>query len=1290
MQLDKIRSGLLAHRWPVSVTLAFLLIFQIVGISNPVNPAHAQNFDFQINVASTTEFAQPSSGNRYDMQVIPTSGNPEIVTLSVSGPPPGTSYSFNDAPGSNNSFGPTQQVMPPGTARLYVDPSSSAPPGTYTFQLVGTTSSGITRSVMLTLIIQGGTLGGNIQSLSASKSSVKPGETFQITGTVANTGTAYADYHLFTQPSNSVCGGLSDTTSLNPGQTGTISLSCLVPAGVSPGNYNIPVLFEMAYHAQIWQNTQNAGTISTTVEGQSPGAISFVVSNQDDNAVDVKISVDGSWQGSQFGLASGSSITFPDVSVQGDTNHQVSIRWYDPDTGQDYTKDSSVYVSSGQTSTVSFSIDLHAAPVQQLPNLKILSMDINPYSGPYQAGQQVGIYPRIINQGSADANGFSMALYVDGNQVTTQQGINLSSGSLSTGVGFTWTAIAGTHTISVVVDPSNSLQESDKSDNQYSTSISVGQSFDFQISLSPSSRSINAGDSTTFNVQVSSSVGGQPVSLSFDSPNNSITGNFDLPAGTAPFTTNLIINAANNTPSGSFTISVTGNGGGIVHSATATLEVESQNTETQNRQTQSLQSTPPPPPGSISFRTENSRVNVGDRVSLSGSLFPKISTDIDIVFDGPNGINIDRLVSTNSDGNFDYGFYPNIAGTWSITASWNGNENYIGASQHVTVAVSQPEVTTPPTLEMQLISDRTVATGGETISITANVVSNRGGTPNITYAWEANGGYFDNTSSSVVRWTAPTVSSSTTFRIDAEVSAPGYPINIKEVEIVINPSSEQLMQGTSNNQPSTSNNNEENGNSNNQEKPPVPPQAVVSSQNNPIITSVSSVSTSRDQRIVISGNGFGTSSPYNNLDSPYLQLADKSQNWKAGHTDNWVTLNIESWSDSQIIISGFAGHYGNHSWLFDPQWSFSSGDLVEIDVWNPQTGNGPAMFTSVIEQNNESPKNPSEAVTLPSLTNAILQSPLKEQITWFSKNSQDLRQTLGDHVPQWVPLYMADLRQTIADNEVTNFFLPIKDCLEARQLAFAYQVGNTNFAIKAGFCVGGAASVITGSELIVKGLELGGKGVMFVAEVMRNGKEISGISYTTTKILHELDQDTLNHILPKLGQSQLDQQINSLASKGFTHDEIAKIMNQLAKQDHLDDLGQISNLVDQGIPKNAILLAIGKGATPQGISELGDVVGFSVSRDGVIYKFNQDRIYHMFEGSNQELGHFDDISQKFGIQRSQVGEFLKNAIISSNYVGPGDYPSYYVYEYVSDKGKLIIVLNEQKNLIVTAYPRVIS
>ena len=110
----------------------------------------------------------------------------------------------------------------------------------------------------------------------------------------------------------------------------------------------------------------------------------------------------------------------------------------------------------------------------------------------------------------------------------------------------------------------------------------------------------------------------------------------------------------------------------------------------------------------------------------------------------------------------------------------------------------------------------------------------------------------------------------------------------------------------------------------------------------PVISAVNSILPQPRQRIVIQGKGFGLHVPYARTDSPYLAIRDLTAQWAAGRIipQNWdeVTLDVESWTDNQIIVDGFSGSYGPNG------WTLNFADKMEIAVWNPQSGVGPALY----------------------------------------------------------------------------------------------------------------------------------------------------------------------------------------------------------------------------------------------------------------------------------------------------------------------------------------------------------
>ena len=76
-------------------------------------------------------------------------------------------------------------------------------------------------------------------------------------------------------------------------------------------------------------------------------------------------------------------------------------------------------------------------------------------------------------------------------------------------------------------------------------------------------------------------------------------------------------------------------------------------------------------------------------------------------------------------------------------------------------------------------------------------------------------------------------------------------------------------------------------------------------------------------------------------DTAYLRISDLTAGWNACWTGDpgtdSVTCDISSWTDREITFGGYTGGYGQGNWVV------TEGDEIEVQVWNPQSGKGPAI-----------------------------------------------------------------------------------------------------------------------------------------------------------------------------------------------------------------------------------------------------------------------------------------------------------------------------------------------------------
>ena len=114
---------------------------------------------------------------------------------------------------------------------------------------------------------------------------------------------------------------------------------------------------------------------------------------------------------------------------------------------------------------------------------------------------------------------------------------------------------------------------------------------------------------------------------------------------------------------------------------------------------------------------------------------------------------------------------------------------------------------------------------------------------------------------------------------------------------------------------------------------------INSSTGIPVITSVSAVAAQQTQTITINGTGFGSRAAYTG-NSSFISFRDATTGVQAGYGSDSVTLVISSWTDSQIVLGGFAGAYGG-------SYSLSPGDQIQLNLFNPQTGSGPGACNNI-------------------------------------------------------------------------------------------------------------------------------------------------------------------------------------------------------------------------------------------------------------------------------------------------------------------------------------------------------
>jgi len=158
----------------------------------------------------------------------------------------------------------------------------------------------------------------------------------------------------------------------------------------------------------------------------------------------------------------------------------------------------------------------------------------------------------------------------------------------------------------------------------------------------------------------------------------------------------------------------------------------------------------------------------------------------------------------------------------------------------------------------------------------------------------------------------------------------------------------------------------------------------------PKIKSVSKITTAQFQTITITGTGFGTHAAYTG-DSAYIAVNDKTKGWQAGYSgyDDTVTLVVQSWVNTKIVLGGFSGAWGTHN------YTLSVGDKVQVQVWNAQTGAGPASKsvtvaaapTTTTLRSSLNPSGYGEAVTFTAVVDSAAGAPPDGELVWFMQGT---------------------------------------------------------------------------------------------------------------------------------------------------------------------------------------------------------------------------------------------------------------------------------------------------------------
>lgn len=204
---------------------------------------------------------------------------------------------------------------------------------------------------------------------------------------------------------------------------------------------------------------------------------------------------------------------------------------------------------------------------------------------------------------------------------------------------------------------------------------------DFIIDVVSDRKEVVQGDSVGYAVNLISQDGFKDeVSFTTGDLPTGVTSEFILPDIVVPPTAiTLEITTATSTPIGEFKIEINGKAGEKVGSETVTLRiVEAGSQETV-----------------ITTRINANSVTVGDQVEVTGEIIPlQNNEEVTAIFTLPDGNTVEKKATTNEEGIYSIIKEIDQSGIWQITSSWNGNNDFKGATSDTTDFPAAPAITT--------------------------------------------------------------------------------------------------------------------------------------------------------------------------------------------------------------------------------------------------------------------------------------------------------------------------------------------------------------------------------------------------------------------------------------------------------------------------------------------------------------------------------------------------------------------------------------------------------------------
>ncbi len=487
---------------------------------------------FTMNATNTTITNMPGGLNMTTLALAPTFGFSSPISLSSTGVPSGVIVDFSSNP-----------AAVPSTVTAYFTIDSSAPTGTYQITIEGS-SGAVSREVEVTLVITNFSL-----QISPAIQTVTPGGGTTYTINVIGDGAGVTLSYIFSP--NGPYGSFSPNP-VTPGNSSTFTVN--TPGTITAGSYQFTVTATRA-----WMVKSAYGQLDVTSDfmiSANPAALSIAPGSSDGSTIFVS--------GSGLAVTLSASCTEPTITASispttvmpgGSTSITIDV--------QSSTPQGTYLVNiSGTRGAITHYAHI---TVNVMPDF---SISVTPSNAEMNPGGSVQF--TVVLSGAGDP------AYLSASSMQPTLGFSFSPGMVNIGEQSTLTVSSTTGT-PIGSYQVNVVAERGTQSRSAIVSAAVVSLSDFSIAASPSSRSVSAGMQTSFSVSVtgvgafssvvllsvSGAPGGMPISFNPLSiyPGSSSTMTIQTSALTTP---------------GTYTLTITGTGGGKSHSTTVQLAVTAQ------------------------------------------------------------------------------------------------------------------------------------------------------------------------------------------------------------------------------------------------------------------------------------------------------------------------------------------------------------------------------------------------------------------------------------------------------------------------------------------------------------------------------------------------------------------------------------------------------------------------------------------------------------------------------------------------------------------------------------------